>query len=1405
VPTDPASAAAPARAAEPTVRGWTLWSAEGDVEVEVRCPEGGVLGDVLETLAGELHLPTVQLWSGSAALPADTPLTAEVVCHGAVLGLGRPGPRGASLTASGAVEVYVTAGPDAGRTMPLGQGTLVVGRSASCGLHLADPDVSRRHVLVSVAEGRVTVADLGSSNGTSLSAPGRGTPAQVGAHPREWPVGATLRLGSSVLRLSGPRGAPLRHAPQGGGRRLLRPVGATSAGPAAVVVRLPVPPTENPRRRLGWVAVGLPAAGGLLMAWLLSTPQFLFFALLSPLVAIGSWASDRVTGRRTFRRAVADHALACALAEAEVDAAVATDLAVREDQQPDPAALAAAARRRAGPLWSRPVGAAGLAVRLGNGPGPTAVTTSGPDGTRSAVIAEHLPVPLDLANCGSLGIVGPRGSALGVARSIACQLAVLTPPAQLRFVLVCSREQAAEWRWARWLPQLHAVLLPGDAPGPLLDAVASSPAGPTPTTVVLLDGPLEPGIAEILARADGRTIRLDIAESEASLAMPVAALVQVTGETGTSGRLRVPGPDADRLLTLDAVSDRAAAGIARDLAPLTVPASSGDLPDATRLLDLPAAGLTLRDSQDLAGEWDHDRRRLTAVLGTTGRDVLRVDLVADGPHALIAGTTGSGKSELLQTLVASLALHHPPDRCSFLLVDYKGGAAFGEAAALPHTVGVLTDLDHQSTARALRSLSAELARRERLLADHGARDLGDLPPGVRAARLLIVVDEFATLAEELPGFVSGLVGIAQRGRSLGVHLVLATQRPAGVVSPEIRANCSLRICLRTTDEGDARDVLGSTLPAQLSPDRPGRAYVRRGSTAPVLVQVARVSGRSSRTGAAVVVSRRPWPPAAPGPAHTPVDVSGSTDLERLVAALADRARADEARPPDRPWLPPLPDGLSAADLDSWADGDQPTRLRIGLLDSPDAQLQEPLELDLATGGGWLLVGGPRSGRTTALRTVLTEGVRRLPPARLHVHVLDHGGGSLARDAAALPHCGTAVAGDDAHRSVRLLARLGEEVDRRRGGGAERGQPLLLVLVDGYESLVAQLEDADPATGAAGLLRLVRDGAAVGVTVALAAERAIPGSRVAGAAHRRIVLPLPDRADYAVAGVPARSVPGHRPPGRALVGEDAVECQLALPRAHLEPLPDLPGTAAAVPIRVATLDPDPELPLPGPSRPSSTVGVELALGPGGDEGTVVAINVQRAGGLLVVGPPGSGRSSALSAFAEHCSAAGAAVAVLAAVPAPCPATAATAEAPAVDGPHPWDRQQLGRQDAEGLRRWLLAQTAARPVVVVADDLMSLPDAVADLLTSPAGAGTAPIVLGSGAAADLAASFRGPAVALRRSRSALFLRPGPGDAELLGLRTPRTPLPPRPGAGWLVTPAQVVRVQVARRRRPAGVAP
>src|SRR6185312_8922072 len=199
------------------------------------------------------------------------------------------------------------------------------------------------------------------------------------------------------------------------------------------------------------------------------------------------------------------------------------------------------------------------------------------------------------------------------------------------------------------------------------------------------------------------------------------------------------------------------------------------------------------------------------------------------PHALVGGTTGAGKSEFLQSWVLGMAAAYSPDRLSFLFVDYKGGAAFADCVQLPHTVGLVTDLSPHLVRRALTSLRAELHYREHLLNRKKAKDLlalereadPEAPPS-----LVIVVDEFAALAKEVPEFVDGVVDVAARGRSLGLHLILATQRPSGVIKDSLRANTNMRIALRMADVHDSNDILGEDTAAYFSPSIPGRGAAK---------------------------------------------------------------------------------------------------------------------------------------------------------------------------------------------------------------------------------------------------------------------------------------------------------------------------------------------------------------------------------------------------------------------------------------------------------------------------------------------------------------------------------------------------------------------------------------------------
>lgn len=322
--------------------------------------------------------------------------------------------------------------------------------------------------------------------------------------------------------------------------------------------------------------------------------------------------------------------------------------------------------------------------------------------------------------------------------------------------------------------------------------------------------------------------------------------------------------------------------------------------------------------------------RLSAAIGMGKSGQFEVDLGIDGPHAIVAGTTGSGKSELLITWLLGMAAERPPSELNFLLVDFKGGSTFAELSELRHVTGVITDLDSAEAERVLLSLRAELRFREEFLLREGARSFEDLEAGGTAsgsslARLVIVVDEFATLLSDYPGLHELFTDIAARGRSLGIHLILCTQRPSGSIRESILANCNLRICLRVNSREDSISVLGASDAAQLERGAVGRSIVRSGN-APELVQIA---------------------------------LSNPSEIRRLV----ERYSTDPE--PRRPWLNPLPVLIPIEQLDN---RDSVAGV-FGLSDVPENQSRCLATYSPRDDGNMAVVGAKGSGKSTALRSI----------------------------------------------------------------------------------------------------------------------------------------------------------------------------------------------------------------------------------------------------------------------------------------------------------------------------------------------------------------------------------------------------------------------------------------------------
>lgn len=877
--------------------------------------------------------------------------------------------------------------------------------------------------------------------------------------------------------------------------------------------------------------------------------------------------------------------------------------------------------------------------------------------------------------------------------------------------------------------------------------------------------------------------------------------------------------------------------LARALAPIRdVSRQDADaaLPGAARLLDL--LDLPAPTAADIVRGWKGATTR--AVIGVGPDGPFAVDLRLDGPHALVAGTTGAGKSELLQTLICSLAVANRPDEMTFVLIDYKGGAAFKECVRLPHTVGMVTDLDGHLTGRALASLAAEIRRRERLLLAAGAKDIEDYharggPGREPLPRLVLIIDEFAALVAELPDFVSGLVDIARRGRSLGIHLILATQRPAGVVTADIQANTSLRIALRVTDATESTDVIDRPDAARISKSTPGRCYVKSGAGTPTAVQAARIgglhpAGRAESTGEVTVVELDWRALGHPRPAPPRVaEEETVSDLTVLTDAIVEAARLAGIPAQPTPWLPPLPDRVTVDDVRPLSPAGRAWTLTFGMTDAPWEQSRRPLQLDLRDGGHLLIAGSARSGRSTVLRTLAGVIAAQTDPADVHVHAIDCGSGALL-PLVAMPHCGAVVTRDQLDRVERLITRLRAEVGRRQQLLAAAGYaslaelraapqeddapPWLVLLLDRWEGFVAAFENYDYGRLVEAMLQLLREGPAVGLRAVVTSDRSGLLGQISTVFEDRLLLRMSDPADYGLAGLPVKELPTTMPPGRvvALGEQGLVESQIAL----LAPDPAGPAQVAAFQALAKAVPPVPRerAPLRVDALPMRITTAQVAelvseftppsplwalLGAGGDALAPLGVDLLAQGpGAVIAGPARSGRSSALLTAARSLTSRGTPVAVVTPRRSPLrdlagePGVLAVLDgqgSPVGDSPE----GPGGLAEAvAGLERFVVLVDDAE--LVSADTPLGM--ALEEVLRSGRDADHGLVIAGT--TGDLTTAYRGFVAEARKSRTGLLLSvQSPADGDLFSVRLPRGAVGGPPGRGLLITQGTVTPIQAA----------
>ncbi len=1262
-----------------------------EFELTLEDPVTGVAVDARVSATGEATVDELVAALGPLA-PIDGPLfLGGRELTGSQLVVELPEIRGARVTVGApcgsllrrwpvGLRLRVEGGPASGQVVALGDRPVLVGRSPECDLTVSDPEVSARHLRFDRRTHEVFVSDLGSRNGTFIA------DHEVHERRRVRP-GTWITAGSNAFSVVNVPPDPLSRHPSGNGTELVTRAFRNPDRWETLTLDMPTEPVMPPRPGIPWIAGLVPLALAVGMAWFLGRPEYLAFGLMGPIMLGATHLGERRRARRQSEADRSAYAEALARHGKLVDRSLERERDIRRGRNPSTSEWVEQCRASGGRLWERRandddllevrVGVASIAptsvdVRVPTSAGRTAV----PAAWRRPIM---VPATLDLAHLGVIGISGPNEPVRAAARSLVLQLAAAHGPDIVRLAVIARDAAHGDWSWVRWLPHArddsHTVvvgLVPETVDARLAELVdlieereAAGRSGrgvarEVRIVVVLEDASARlsiPSVGVILRRGPKVGVHTVCTErTHASLPAECGGVVRLA-EDGCE--VEVVGADPIIDVVPELLDAGIAEGSARAITRLEVAGdsravSSARLPDRVRLLDL----LELRDVRPevLRATWTMGAPITRAVVGVSRDGPFALDVVVDGPHALVAGTSGAGKSQFLMSLVVSLAVANPPASLAFVLIDFKGGGAFDACAQLPHTVAMVTNLERAEAERAIDALVAEGLRRQAAFRTYG----GDYdtycgarradPTLAAEARLVIVVDEFAQLKEDHPDLMDRFSNVARLGRSLGMHLILGTQRPAGVVDGQVRANASARVALRVLDAGDSMDVIDAPHAALIPSGRPGRAWFG-GAGGLTEVQTAAIGLPCPPSDERTVVARAaPWIEAGHRVALRDSGAGGAGAATDLHLAVDLVRRAADGLPVARPpFLEALPEQVTVAEIRATT-GVGSGEGVVGLIDQPSAQRRSALTM--SPGSGHLLfVGAPGSGRSTAIRTLMSDLMAHHSVDELHLHVIDLGAGLGALDG--FPQVGTFIRRDQRYRVARFVERLSSEVQRRAqlletdGLGSSRTSrcdeprpPAIVVCVDRWEALV-DAEGGPAAPLVLAIRRLMTEGTQAGLSFVVGSD-VRQGRLLSEEMGRVAVFDLHDRHQYGDLGIDHRKVPSVMPPGRVILGGTHEVAQIAVAGdvptlsvvsdgliearrrsglIRVDALPQAVSLAAALQLDNIELNPieSPPTCLPG--------------GVGGDELSMSWILARPGSVIPVLGSPGSGRTTTLAVLAH----------------------------------------------------------------------------------------------------------------------------------------------------------------------------
>lgn len=892
-------------------------------------------------------------------------------------------------------------------------------------------------------------------------------------------------------------------------------------------------------------------------------------------------------------------------------------------------------------LWERENGDPDfLDVRLGIGDWPSTFSIKVPTQSQFQLVsdpldeeARNLPeafgrvanvaVALPLAQVGAAGFIGNRDAIIREVRACLLHLAAHHSPSEVKIVVLTSEKESTEWDWVRWLPhnwsdgrEVRFFANGKSAHSSVLNYVETilkqrqnqqSVKGdslPVPVFVVVwADSSLWRGPEAIkfgplldLVLKNGKelgAVSLFLSEHIARVPKASEAIVDMGSNPAA---LRILGTKPQKVNFNPDYADRKAAWqFANNLSSVRLAETGGgaaNLPATTTLVELIGAGKL--EDLDVLSLWKASEPYKTLAvpigIGAGGKHLfLNLHEKGHGPHGLVAGTTGSGKTALLSTYLALAALYYHPHELGFIGIDFKGGDLIRDLKDLPHMIGTMTNLEGQGTGWAIKILRGEIKKRQTRFNRAGIGNIYEYQKMHRGGALgaedpmphiVIICDEFAELKKEQPQFISELVSISRVGRSLGIHLILATQKPAGVVSEEIWSNSHFHLCLKVASVEDSREMLRRPEAADIR--QQGRAYFQVGMNE--VFELFQAAWGDAPYAVPDTLSNQPpvkqvlsdgtrvplWPPRV-------TTGSGKTQIQELVHRILDVCANNHIERLEGIWPITLADRagvtlqelLEDKKLEDWLPTEwqkPPKKLSpiIGVKDDPENQRQDLLQVDLENDGHFVLFGAPGTGKTTVLHTLIVSTMVEHSPALVHFYMLDCSGRSLSIFEN-LPHVGAVVTLGENERIRRLMSFLLEELERRkklfehdqnlvnyRKNHPDKPEADIILVLDGYSHFAEAYKLQTIQTELDALVKLASQGGNLGIHLVITTDqlKSFP-AKLAGNFRVIATLELNDANDYIQAvGRTGGLYPPKDMPGRGLIKDQSVlEFQSARPGAN----------------------------------------------------------------------------------------------------------------------------------------------------------------------------------------------------------------------------------------------------------------